>query len=222
MFPFRPHAGDADDQMPEEVRELDRMLEAIRFEPRASLGPEVVGRLRREKVVPTSAAGWSPFRWSPFRMSAIALLVVGVSAIWFTTTPADVMVDRCCYDFDGGGEADDGVVAVVQPNGRIRRIAVYEDLDASGSYTSGDLLRFDRPPTLTIPEIPADDLITLRHCCSDYDGEGIDDDGVIVVAAPPDRVTMVAVYQRSTGANGASTEHGEAVHDASDRRASPQ
>lgn len=179
-----------DDSSSEDARELERLLASVRFEPRASLGPEVLGRVRRERPAPRR------FSWRPFRIPAIGVLVIAASATWLVTGADDVTVDRCCYDFDGGGEADDGVAILVRSKEHVQRIAVYEDRDGSRSLTPGDILRFDGAPTLTIPDVPAGQLVTLRHCCSDYDGEGPPDDGVVVVASPPDRVTMVGMYER--------------------------
>jgi len=34
-------------RLPDDVRELDRLLSSVRFAPRASLGPELEGRVRR-------------------------------------------------------------------------------------------------------------------------------------------------------------------------------
>jgi hypothetical protein len=106
-----------------------------------------------------------------------------------------VTIDKCCYDLDGGGTADDGALILAEPDGRVHRLSVYEDRDGSGSLTSADIMRFDRagPPT---PEhlIPAGPT-RIRHCCQDLDGGGPADDGILVVATPPDRVHTAAIYE---------------------------
>jgi hypothetical protein len=38
-------------------------------------------------------------------------------------------------------------------------------------------------------------LTTFRHCCLDYDGGGPPDDGILVIAAPPDRIHAAAIYE---------------------------
>jgi hypothetical protein len=186
---FRAH--DPDEPPPEDVRELERLLAAIRFEPRASLGPELLGRVRRQE----------PKREPPrlprsSRLPLIGFFLMAASGAWLVTSRNETTVDRCCYDLDGGGEADDGIAIRLRAGNRIHRITVYEDRDASRSWTRGDLLRYDRAPTLAIPTPPSEPLVMLRYCCRDYDGEGPDDDGLVIVAAPPDRVTMVGVYER--------------------------
>lgn len=45
----------------------------------------------------------------------------------------------------------------------------------------------------------AADLITIRHCCVDFDGGGPDDDGLLVVGVAPDRVMMAALYEETPG-----------------------
>lgn len=45
----------------------------------------------------------------------------------------------------------------------------------------------------------AADLITIRHCCLDFDGGGPDDDGLLVLGVPPDRVMMAALYEETPG-----------------------
>ena len=188
-----------DERLPEDIRELDRLLASIRFEPRASLGPEVLGRVRR------GPEGGPARRRRLFRGPVAGILLAATATvIWTVARPVDITVDRCCYDLDGGDKADDGIAVVVRSGEQIRRIAIYEDRDGSGNFTPGDALRFDRPPALALPDAPMHHLVTLRYCCSDYDGEGPEDDGLVIVAAPPDRVTMVALYERSTGTDPAA------------------
>jgi hypothetical protein len=107
-------------------------------------------------------------------------------------------VDRCCYDLDGGSERDDGVLVLARRNEEIRRLAVYEDRDGSRTYSEGDVLRFARGTVPTVLEATCD-LVTTQHCCLDFDGGGPEDDGLLVVGVPPDRVMMVAVYEESRG-----------------------
>jgi len=60
------------------------------------------------------------------------------------------------------------------------------------------VLRFSRGPVPTVLDATGD-LVTTHHCCLDFDGGGPEDDGLLVVGVPPDRVMMVAVYEESRG-----------------------
>jgi hypothetical protein len=126
-------------------------------------------------------------------VSALAFARLGPLA-----DPGAVTVDRCCYDLDGGGEADDGVLVLAERNDRVHRLRVYEDLDGSGGYTAGDLVRLDRGGEPAIHGTAGDGLITIERCCLDFDGGGPEDDGLLVMGVPPDRVIMAAIYE--TGA----------------------
>lgn len=180
--------------------ELDRTLRGVRFQPRSSLEPEVLGRLRRGE----RSKGAVPPR--PGR-SALAALAAGFAlaagAAFWLRVPPTVEVDRCCYDLDGGGDADDGVLIRAERDARVRRLRVYEDRDGSRSYGPGDLIRFDRgaEPAMAGPSGP--DLVTFERCCLDFDGGGPDDDGLVVIGIPPDRVVMAAIYETGGGARAA-------------------
>jgi len=183
---------------PEDLRELDRALSEIRFVPRASLGPEVFGRLRRGERL----KGVAPSRLSRPALWAIAagIMVTAAGGLWLAGRHHDVTVDRCCFDFDGGGPTDDGVLVVARRGEEVRRIAVYEDRDGSRSFTPEDVVRFERGPRLAVAAGLPDGAVTSRHCCSDLDGAGPADDGLLLVAVPPDRVTLAALYERRPGA----------------------
>jgi hypothetical protein len=179
----------------DDLNELDRQLQAIRFEPRASLGAEIAGRARREEPRPPTRAN------AVRRILAIAGVVtvtaVG-SILWRVTagTHGVSAVDRCCQDLDGGGAADDGLLVVARRGSEVRRLAIYEDRDGTRSFTPGDALRFDRRgrPTIAMPLLAGER--TMEFCCVDYDGGGRSDDALMVVGLPPDRITMAAIYER--------------------------
>ena len=178
---------------PDGLRDLDAALRAVRFQPRVSLLPEVMGRLRRGEQF----KGVAPLRRSRPVLLAIAVGVIAVlgASLWVAQRSQGITVDRCCYDFDGGGTFDDGVLVVTRGGAAVRRIAVYEDRDHSRSLTPGDVVRYDRGATLIVGDTMISGLVTTRHCCTDYDGGGPADDGLVVVAVPPDRVAMVALYE---------------------------
>ena len=171
--------------------DLERLLEAVHFDPRSSLGPEILGRWRR---------GDAPQPARPRRHALVrgfATAAVLVIASWFLLWPPMPLrtVDRCCQDFDGGGEQDDGLLIESRGGSVVERLAIYEDRDGSRSFTPGDRLRFERGnrPAVVLPV--AEGIRTTEFCCLDYDGGGPDDDALIVVGQPPDRITMAAIYE---------------------------
>jgi hypothetical protein len=183
--------------LPEDLRELDAALARIRFRARASLGPEVIGRLRQGERLKGVA---SPrFSRSALWAMAAALALAVTGGAWLIRYDRELTVDDCCYDFDGGGPADDGVLVVSAPGERVHRIAVYEDRDDSHSFTAADVIRFDRGQHLAVAGAVMGRTVTARHCCSDLDGGGPPDDGLLLVSIPPDKVTLVALYERRPG-----------------------
>jgi hypothetical protein len=188
-------------EMPDDLRELDRKLRSVRFGPRASFGPELLGRLRRGDQPSRSGRG-NLSRY--LATAAVAVLTAGGALALATFgsligTQA-VTVDRCCYDLDGGGEADDGVLILAERNARVQRLRVYEDLDGSRSYTPGDLVRLDRGAQPALHGLASQGIVTIERCCLDFDGGGPADDGLLVLGVPPDRVLMAAIYETGTAA----------------------
>jgi hypothetical protein len=177
---------------PDELRELERALAGVRFRPRGTLVHELVGRAARGDA----PAMQRRRRGRRVRLAVAAGAAAAVLAGWGWSART-VTVDRCCYDLDGGRDRDDGVLIIARRNEEVRRLAVYEDRDGSRSYTEADLLRFRRGAQPMLLDPRGDGLVTTRHCCLDFDGGGPDDDGLLVVGVPPDRVMMVAVYEES-------------------------
>ena len=194
-------------EMPENLRDLDEKLRAIRFRPAPSLQPELLGRLGRGE--PPSGRYCVPRHLAT---AAAALLTAGTALAFasFTSwhTGQVVSVDRCCYDLDGGGPADDGVLVLAQRNSKVHRLRVYEDIDGSRSYSAADLIRLDRGEKPAILSPGGDGIVSTDRCCLDFDGGGPEDDGLLVIGAPPDRVFMAAIYE--TGAKSGDGESGEA------------
>jgi hypothetical protein len=180
---------------PAELRELDQTLAGIRFRARDGFAAELAGRAgRSEAPAPRGRAVWRRRT-----AAAVAACAAGLAvAAWAGWNSRVVTVDRCCYDLDGGVEPDDGVLVIARRNEDVRRLAVYEDRDGSRSYTEGDVLRFSRGSEPTLLDPAAADLVTMQHCCLDFDGGGPDDDGLLIVGVPPDRVMMVALYEESS------------------------
>ena len=183
-------------EMPDELRALDEKLRAVKFNARASLEPELVGRLHRGDR--PRRLGFQPFP-RQLATAAVALLAAGTALAFARFIPLPragvVSVDRCCYDLDGGGQPDDGVLVLSERDDRVHRLRIYEDLDGSRSYTAADSVRLDRGGSPAILSAGGESMITTRRCCLDFDGGGPSDDGLLVVGVPPHRVLMAAIYE---------------------------
>jgi hypothetical protein len=179
-----------------ELRELDRQLRDIAFAPRASLGPEILGRVRRGEL--PAGAGPARRRRQALATMTVALLAATAGAILLRAT-GSVTVDRCCYDLDGGGDADDGVLVLAERDARVHHLRIYEDLDRSRSFTGSDLVRLDRGASPAMHRAATGGLVTIEHCCVDFDGGGPADDGLVIIGVPPDCVVMAAIYERRPG-----------------------
>lgn len=180
------------DDLPPDIESLDRRLSEIHFRPRASLGAEIEGRLRRGERPRRGPYLALRTRWLA-GLAASLLLLTGLAL--YLRPAASVVVDRCCYDLDGGGIEDDGVLVVAERDARVHRLQVYEDRDHSRHSSAGDLIRLDRGGEVAMGSDSAEGLVTTRHCCIDLDGGGASDDALLVIGVPPDRVVMAAIYE---------------------------
>jgi hypothetical protein len=189
--------------LPPELADLDRALRRVRFEPRSSLGPEIEGRVRRGERLDAGASRRRFLRaaWG-LSASIMALAIAG----GFLLTHRPVLIDRCCFDLDGGGAADDGVTLVADRNAKVHRLRLYEDHDHSGAYSTGDVIRLDRGDQPSMREDSSAALVTTEHCCLDFDGGGPSDDALLVMGVPPDRVVMAAIYERRPDRRGRRPE----------------
>lgn len=60
--------------------------------------------------------------------------------------------DACCSDHDGGDRADDGLLTLSRPGEKVTVVIVYEDIDHSGTFTHGDIVRYvSKVPHATPP-----------------------------------------------------------------------
>lgn len=50
--------------------------------------------------------------------------------------------DACCSDHDGGDRADDGLLTLSRPGETVAVVILYEDVDRSGTFTHGDIVRY--------------------------------------------------------------------------------
>jgi hypothetical protein len=126
--------------------------------------------------------------------AATAAILLFASAVYLRPVTS-VVVDRCCFDLDGGGEQDDGVMVVAERNSRVHRLKVYEDRDRSRAFSPGDFVRLDRWGAPAMGADVADGLVATRHCCVDLDGGGVNDDALLLIGVPPDRIVMAAIYE---------------------------
>jgi hypothetical protein len=180
---------------PAELAGLEARLVRIEFAPRESLAPEIEASARRPILA--AARVFDGQRWVVTRIMAaaaasVALVVAAGVAVFAGTT----VVDRCCADLDGGGLADDGVRVVVSRQGRVKRVSVYEDRDGSRGLTAVDSLRYSGAGDRRLPIRVPPGFQATHHCCADYDGGGVSDDGLLVLEIPPDRVLMAVVYEQ--------------------------
>jgi hypothetical protein len=181
---------------PDDLKDLDRLLKSVQFQPRESLGAEVVGRWHRGERI------WENRTDAVRRVfglvGIVLLLGLGLFVFWlFALRPAGAFtVDRCCQDLDGGGDADDGLVVVSRHGTTVKRLAIYEDRDASRSYTPGDTIRFERSGQMALSAPLGEGARTVEFCCLDYDGGGPSDDALVVVGVPPNQISMAAIYER--------------------------
>jgi len=192
-----------ENDVPDRVRDLDNALRDLPLGPRASLGAEIAGRFRGGERAPKEprrrlrgALVWGGFAASVILCTAIAARRGYIPVL--DRFAATQTVDRCCADLDGGGRADDGVLVETVRGHRVLGLRMYEERDADGIWSPGETIRFSRrgAPALQAPGSP-DALVTRSVCCSDYDGGGKADDGVLVLASQSGDVLMAALFDRS-------------------------
>jgi hypothetical protein len=183
--------GPEEQQPPEDLHEVDRLLRKTRFQPRTSLGPELLGRLGRGEPPQLKSR---PFAFRQLGLTALAVgLTISLGLLLRSERP--VVIDRCCYDLDGGGQADDGALIIAERDGRVLRLSVYEDRDGSRTLTGRDTVRLERSGAPILDQFLPSGLTRIRHCCQDFDGGGPPDDELLVIATPPDRVHTAAIYE---------------------------
>jgi hypothetical protein len=189
---------------PPELAALDAALRDLRLEPRASLGPEIAGRAARGEAPHRRPRRFHGSRRVWFGAVAAALLgaVVAIGRAGyiplFDAFASTQRVEVCCTDLDGVGGDDDGVVIETVAHRRVRRMMVYEERDSDRTWSSGERVRFERDgkPALGATHSNKTTLTTREVCCSDYDGGGDADDGVLVVTSSAGEVLLAALFDR--------------------------
>jgi hypothetical protein len=192
---MKRHSPLSESDLPPELRQLDQLMRGIRFEPRASLEPEVLGRLRRGEHDldrgPSSMVGERILRTLGALVVAVALLGAGS---WIARPLRTTLVDHCCYDLDGGGKDDDGMVVNLARAGRPAGVMIYEDRLGSKRFRLGDAVRFVGDQVLRVATSPVTRLRALRQCCFDLDGRGIANYGVITLVGSS-QVVFASTYK---------------------------
>jgi anti-sigma factor RsiW len=102
----------------------------------------------------------SPLRWSSaaaLALATAALVVTMIRSTSRTSSGADAFAlvsearahpsqallrDACCSDHDGGDRADDGLLTLSTVGEKVTVVIVYEDVDHSGTFTHGDVVRY--------------------------------------------------------------------------------
>jgi hypothetical protein len=181
------------DRVTADLDALDRQLRAVQFEPRASLGAELEGRARRGE---RAQGAVSPLQSFAVR-SALALVgIAATAALVVGVTPPPHRVDVCCEDLVGDQAANDGLVLNLDPRGRVTSMLLYEDLDGSRSRTAADRVLFVRGSDIELAVAAHEDgHRTHVQCCEDLDGEGLADDGVLVMGHLPDQIHFAALIR---------------------------
>jgi anti-sigma factor RsiW len=115
-------------------------------------------------VVRSGGRAESPAR-GPTRWISAAALALATAALILTTVrggsrsvtgddafalvreaqahPAQALLrDACCSDHDGGDRPDDGLLTLSTVGEKVTVVIVYEDVDQSGTFTHGDIVRY--------------------------------------------------------------------------------
>lgn len=106
----------------------------------------------RERTTPTS--GSARLAWAVAAVFALATLTLAAERL---RPGSPVMVgdtghqDICCWDLDGGGRSDDGVMTRSSAGELLDCVVLYDDLDRSRSFTPGDAVRYISRPESCAP-----------------------------------------------------------------------
>ncbi|HEV7704282.1 MAG TPA: zf-HC2 domain-containing protein [Gemmatimonadaceae bacterium] len=115
-----------------------------------------------------------PARWTSaaaLALATAALIVTMVRGTSRTTPGADAFAlvreaqahpaqsllrDACCSDHDGGDRPDDGLLTLSTIGEKVTVVIVYEDVDHSGTFTHGDIVRY-------VSTVPHGNTTPLTH-----------------------------------------------------------
>jgi len=182
-------------QPSDRVEDMDRLLRSIRFSPRASLGPELWGAMAGGGTL-HGESRHSPWLVMAF-LAAMLALAAAIAGFWTRVVPNFRLstIDRCCFDLDGGGTADDGIAIITRAGENVRHLTIYEDRDHSGTLTPADTVRFSRGREPIVTPVLSAGLGVKKLCCLDYDGGGKSDDGLLIIGRAPDLIAAAAIFE---------------------------
>jgi anti-sigma factor RsiW len=145
----------------EATRETTALVNALL---RRSAPPVDSGSAWAPLVVRSGGRGESrksgPRRWTSavaLVLATAALIVTMVRGIPHATSGVDAFAlvreaqahpatellrDACCSDHDGGDRDDDGLLTLSTVGEKVTVVIVYEDVDHSGTFTHGDIVRY--------------------------------------------------------------------------------
>jgi len=102
--------------------------------------------------------GWSRWPSAAALALATAALIVAIVRGNSRSVPGDdafalvreaqahptqaLLRDVCCSDHDGGDRRDDGLLTLSTVGEKVTVVIVYEDVDHSGTFTRGDIVRY--------------------------------------------------------------------------------
>ncbi len=106
-----------------------------------------------------------------FAVVALTLAVDRVRDLSPMSPVADGRQDICCWDLDGGGRSDDGVMTLSSAGELLDCVVLYDDRDRSRSFTQGDAVRYISRPESCAPLAGIDeDRIRLANLAMDMGG----------------------------------------------------
>mgnify|MGYP000166510286 CR=1 FL=1 len=116
-------------ESPDHLREIEAELAALRFEPRSSLGPELLGRYRHgERAAPAAAPRiirWARHHQRMLGLAAGLVVMTGLAARGVLGPLARAtLVDHCCVDLDGQETEDDGLLVESIGGEEVRKLTV--------------------------------------------------------------------------------------------------
>lgn len=95
--------------------------------------------------------------WLAWALAALFAVVAAGLAVDRTGAKPSVAAsgsghqDICCWDLDGGGRSDDGVMTLSSAGELLDCVVLYDDVDRSKSFTDGDAIRYVSRPESCAP-----------------------------------------------------------------------
>lgn len=103
----------------------------------------------KRPITASSRLAWAMA--SVFAIVALTLAVDRLRGVSPVSAGAGGRQDICCWDLDGGGRSDDGVMTLSSAGELLDCVVLYDDLDRSRSFTHGDAVRYISRPESCAP-----------------------------------------------------------------------